>query len=219
MSASRRQAESCRGKVLLLVRQVALTERNSYRSSSVVTKMPNSLEIGLFVFGAILVFTALFGGNFKLFGAEVASTVSSIYVRVLSFFLGGLFIWLALFPLKKEVDDDKPTETVAIHNSNVALDLTGNWTGSNDLKYGIKHDGKHLEIIEYGFLNFQPLNTFFTGTLKDNKAKLISKTVNGQIIYGQQMTMQINVEDEYTINLQFFHVSGETSTVILSRTE
>jgi hypothetical protein len=65
--------------------------------------MPTSLNIAFFVFGAILVSAALFGGNFKLFGAEVASTVSSNYIRVLSFFIGGFFIWLVLFPLKPDV--------------------------------------------------------------------------------------------------------------------
>ncbi len=59
-------------------------------------EMPNSLEIGFFVFGAILILVAFFGGNFKLFGAEFASTISNTYIRLLSFALGCLFIWFVL---------------------------------------------------------------------------------------------------------------------------
>lgn len=47
--------------------------------------MPESIKIGAFVFGAILILIAILGGNFKLFGAEVAATVSNRWLRFVSF--------------------------------------------------------------------------------------------------------------------------------------
>ena len=58
--------------------------------------MPENLKIGVFVFGAILVLIAILGGNFKLFGAEVASNVSNRWLRFISFILGTALVILAL---------------------------------------------------------------------------------------------------------------------------
>ncbi len=53
--------------------------------------MPDNLKIGAFVFGAVLVLIALLGGNFKLFGAEVAATISNRFLRFVAFALGITF--------------------------------------------------------------------------------------------------------------------------------
>ena len=58
--------------------------------------MPDNIKIGAFVFGAILVLIAILGGNFKLFGAEVASTVSNRWLRFISFILGTALVVLTL---------------------------------------------------------------------------------------------------------------------------
>lgn len=58
--------------------------------------MPENLKIGAFVFGAILVLIALVGGNFKLFGAEVAATISSRFLRFIAFVLGTTFLVVAM---------------------------------------------------------------------------------------------------------------------------
>ena len=50
--------------------------------------MPENVRIAAFVFGAILVLIAILGGNFKLFGAEVAVTVSNRFLRFVAFALG-----------------------------------------------------------------------------------------------------------------------------------
>jgi hypothetical protein len=36
--------------------------------------MPETLQIGEFVLGAVLLLVGLFGGNFKIFGAEISGT-------------------------------------------------------------------------------------------------------------------------------------------------
>ena len=58
--------------------------------------MPDNLRIGVFAFGAVLIRVALLGGNFKLFGAEVASTVSNPILRFIAFALGAMLVALAI---------------------------------------------------------------------------------------------------------------------------
>ena len=58
--------------------------------------MPDNLRISVFAFGAVLTLVALLGGNFKLFGAEVASTVSNPILRFLAFALGAMLVALAI---------------------------------------------------------------------------------------------------------------------------
>lgn len=58
--------------------------------------MPATLVIGFFTLGAILLLIGILGGNFKIFGAEVASSVSNPFIRFLSFVFGIIFIGLSL---------------------------------------------------------------------------------------------------------------------------
>jgi hypothetical protein len=58
--------------------------------------MPDNLRIGVFTFGAVLTLVALLGGNFKFFGAEVASTVSNPILRFVAFALGAMLVALAI---------------------------------------------------------------------------------------------------------------------------
>jgi hypothetical protein len=58
--------------------------------------MPQSIAIGLLVLGGVLLLVAITGGNFKIFGAEVDSPVSSTPIRFLAGLLGGALILTAL---------------------------------------------------------------------------------------------------------------------------
>ena len=69
--------------------------------------MPDNIKIGAFVFGAILVLIAILGGNFKLFGAEVASTVSNRWLRFISFVLGTALVILTL-DIKLPISTNNP---------------------------------------------------------------------------------------------------------------
>jgi hypothetical protein len=65
--------------------------------------MPENLKIGAFVFGAVLVLIALLGGNFKLFGAEVAATTSNRFLRLVAFALGATFLVVAIHSPTSEI--------------------------------------------------------------------------------------------------------------------
>ena len=60
--------------------------------------MPQSLAVGLFVLGGVLLLVAISGGHFKIFGAEVSDSVPSGPMRLLAGALGICFIFLALSP-------------------------------------------------------------------------------------------------------------------------
>lgn len=60
--------------------------------------MPESVGIGLFVLGAVLMLIALVGGKFKIFVAEISPAVTSPFVRLIAFALGMIFIFLSLNP-------------------------------------------------------------------------------------------------------------------------
>lgn len=58
--------------------------------------MPESLNIAIFAFGAILLLLGLVGGKFKLFGSEVSGTVGTA-PRVAALVIGiGLLVWGSL---------------------------------------------------------------------------------------------------------------------------
>ena len=58
--------------------------------------MPQTIVIGTFVLGAILVLIAILGGNFKLFGAEVATNISNPFLRFTAFILGIIFLAIGI---------------------------------------------------------------------------------------------------------------------------
>ena len=65
--------------------------------------MPQSLSIGAFVFGAVLVLLSLVVGKFKIFGAEVEGTVGKAG-RVIAFLFGVVLIATSL-----NLNNDHPT--------------------------------------------------------------------------------------------------------------
>lgn len=74
--------------------------------------MPENIKIGAFVLGAIFLLIAILGGNFKIFGAEVAATVTNRALRFITFILGAtLLIVTMLPPASISIRDDKSTET------------------------------------------------------------------------------------------------------------
>ena len=66
--------------------------------------MPQSLSIGAFVFGAVLVLLSLVVGKFKLFGAEVDGSVGKVS-RVIAFLFG-----LFLISKSLNLDADHPAQ-------------------------------------------------------------------------------------------------------------
>ena len=57
--------------------------------------MPPNLSIGLFVLGAVLILIGFAGGNFKMFGAEVAATISNRLLRFIATVFGTFLLIVA----------------------------------------------------------------------------------------------------------------------------
>jgi hypothetical protein len=89
--------------------------------------MPENLKIGAFVFGAILVLIAILGGNFRLFGADVASTVSNPLLRFMAFALGAIFLVVAMHPSVNL--PDSTSVNAAYKNGSTGLCLDSNTEG------------------------------------------------------------------------------------------
>ncbi|NBC05499.1 MAG: hypothetical protein GVY20_17580 [Bacteroidetes bacterium] len=88
--------------------------------------MPASLDIAFFVFGAILLFLALLGGRFKLFGAEVSAKTTNKPVRITAFLLGIVLIAIPTYTYLNSPSDTYSTsdsqttngrETISNHQS------------------------------------------------------------------------------------------------------
>jgi hypothetical protein len=60
--------------------------------------MPASIQIGLFTLGAVLILIGFAGGNFKLFGAEVAATISNRFLRFIAIVFGVVLLWVGSIP-------------------------------------------------------------------------------------------------------------------------
>jgi hypothetical protein len=58
--------------------------------------MPQTIEIGAFVLGAVLLLLALVSGGFKIFGAEISAAANKP-ARVIAFLLGLTFIGLGIW--------------------------------------------------------------------------------------------------------------------------
>ena len=71
--------------------------------------MPTSLDIAFFVFGAILLFLALLGGRFKLFGAEVSAKTTNKPVRIVAFLLGIILISIPTYVYLNPTSDTEST--------------------------------------------------------------------------------------------------------------
>ena len=167
--------------------------------------MPNSIEIAFFVFGAILLLIALLGGNFKLFGADIASTVANNYIRFLSFFLGCFFIGLVLFPINKVDSRPRPIPPVSTtQTSTNTIDLSGSWASDIGVNYEIEQDGTRLKVVESALFSTR----VYRGTIKTNKVKLIRE--DGAVI-------NMEIEDETTLRFKGDNIVGEEMTAILSK--
>jgi hypothetical protein len=57
--------------------------------------MPDTIPVGFLVLGGVLLFIGFLGGNFKLFGAEVAASVSNRCVRFFAIIFGSILLIFA----------------------------------------------------------------------------------------------------------------------------
>lgn len=174
--------------------------------------MPESLSIGAFVFGAILVLAALVGGEFKLFGAEVNAKLDRS-VRAVSFLLGILLLGWALLggefmqngPPKPRTTDateapvtpagtDKGADTPkppAIAN------LAGEWVDNHGGTHQIKQRGEQLRFTGY------------------NPGADVRSQGTGRVT-GEQVTwdFQTDIPSEGTVNMRLAPDHNSASGVV-----
>jgi hypothetical protein len=119
--------------------------------------MPESLGIGAFVFGAILILAALAGGQVKLFGAEVSAKLDH-GVRAVAFVLGlGLLGWALLrgeggAPPAPAVEPRGSTAATLAPAGDAAADLpalAGEWVDNHGGLHRISQQGARLSFVGY----------------------------------------------------------------------
>jgi hypothetical protein len=58
--------------------------------------MLGNISLGLLVLGGVLLLIGFLGGNFKLFGAEVAATISNRFLRLAAIIFGAVLVFASL---------------------------------------------------------------------------------------------------------------------------
>ncbi|MGB8702609.1 MAG: hypothetical protein WCD18_24615 [Thermosynechococcaceae cyanobacterium] len=102
--------------------------------------MPDGIEIAAFVFGAILVLIAILGGNFKLFGAEIAENVPSKLLRIIAFVLGVALLVISLrikIPTSTPPLTPTPPLTLTPTPTSDKSTITGTWLLSDPRVPGV----------------------------------------------------------------------------------
>lgn len=101
--------------------------------------MPESIKIGAFVFGAVLLLVALLGGNFKLFGQEIASTVANRPIRLIAGIFASAFLVFSmdvripqLFPSTALPPSSSTTLPASPSSSNEDNSIVGEWKITED---------------------------------------------------------------------------------------
>jgi hypothetical protein len=90
--------------------------------------MPGSISIGLLVLGGVLILIGFLGGNFKLFGAEVAATISNRWLRFVAIIFGSVLVFTAL---KQNPSKGMNTTWTCYNNGKSVGDVTI-WWGHNE---------------------------------------------------------------------------------------
>jgi hypothetical protein len=78
--------------------------------------MLENKQIGLFVFGLILILIGLLGGNFKLFGAEISTKISNIWFRSVVGIFGVLLVVYTYIPPSVSMSDPPAENTDRTEN-------------------------------------------------------------------------------------------------------
>jgi hypothetical protein len=119
--------------------------------------MPASVQIGAIALGGVLVLIGLVGGNFKLFGAELAATISNSYLRFVAFAFGTFLIIAALnssgstptpspSPISYPTPGPTPTPTPVIDpEASTPVNINGTWENQSSTSNVIQN-GKWLDI-------------------------------------------------------------------------
>jgi hypothetical protein len=182
--------------------------------------MPESLTIGAFVFGAVLILVALLGGNFKLFGAEINATVGRS-LRAVALMLGLGFVGYALFgggapPLTTSSDDARRNSGRTTNNAGIAGDdeavsprVGGRWHDNLGGYFEIRQRGSQLSFEGYnasaavssrgvGSIDGNVVTYTFTTDIPSNGTARLRLAPDGNSASG---VVQDSVEGRYSVLL------------------
>ena len=105
--------------------------------------MPQSITIGAFVFGAVLVLIALLGGGFKMFGAEIPLAMRRPQ-RLTAAVLGPVFILVGILGPFNRGSDQPVERTSEPPKQKRITNVVGTWQADNGLTFVIARRGNHL---------------------------------------------------------------------------
>ena len=112
--------------------------------------MPPTVTIGLLVLGGVLILVAIVGGNFKLFGVELANTISNPFLRFVAFVFGAALVVIVIQSDGILTSTTTPTPTEEFRLSRIHI------TGSinmNDDETLVSDENKNVPVDTY--VNFQ----------------------------------------------------------------
>lgn len=177
--------------------------------------MPGSISLGLLVLGGVLILVGFLGGNFKLFGAEVAATISNRWLRFAALAFGVVLLIVAgmtSLPSGSPVTSSSPAVTTPGHSITVYADSAKGtpWTNKeNDyvkVSYQAVATDKWLAIPEdntdagvpedaKGYLSANGDPNFASNTTVCAKAPLAALVVLGEDrqckAYGAQSSFEL----------------------------
>ncbi len=154
--------------------------------------MPQSITIAAFVLGAVLLLTALLGGRFKIFGAEVSVTTGKL-ARAIAFVFSLFFIAIGLMKFSESAPNESaeqstrtlppierpPTDTQRVKLSQPAVEpinISGLWRDGAGTIYYLTQNGSNF--------------TFTASNPYNGAASRGSGTISG---YQTTSTFQTNI--------------------------
>ncbi len=105
--------------------------------------MPQSITIGAFVFGAVLILIALLGGGFKIFAAEIPLAIARPQ-RFVAAVLGTFFILIGILGPPNRGSDHPAERASRPQTEKLTAKVVGTWEADNGMTFVIAQHGSQL---------------------------------------------------------------------------
>lgn len=110
--------------------------------------MPPTVTIGLLVLGGVLILVAILGGNFKIFGVELANSISNPYLRFVAFVFGAALVVIVILSDGILTSTPAPTPTPAEQFRLSRIHITGFIDMNDDENFG-SDENKNVLVDTY----------------------------------------------------------------------
>lgn len=141
--------------------------------------MPGSISLGLLVLGGVLILIGFLGGNFKLFGAEVAATISNRWLRFLAIIFGVVLLitaGLSSTPSNPSTTSSSPSISASSSLQSPetpSLDkFVGRWSSEGDVR------ASHLMTLEIQLQDGELSGTLESQSYKDRSSSGVLSIVS-----------------------------------------